>query len=111
MELLLLVGAGAFVEWCVEKVLDVLESRVRPASLTHAQMLRAHRRRFVAVVLLLGWTAVLGAISIGTAFAKVTSMSLWLQTLVIVAFAIYTLSVTLRRWRRLKRARLHTRRQ
>jgi hypothetical protein len=110
MELLFLVIAGAFVEWCVEKVLDALESRERRASLTDAQVLRAHRRRFAAVAVLLGWTAVLGAISGGTAVATGTSVSLGLQTLVIVAFAIYTLRVTLRRWRRLKRARLRNRR-
>ena len=111
MELLLLVIAGAFVEWCVEKVLDAsLESRKRRASLTDAQVLRAHRRRFVAVVVLLGWTAVFGAISSGTAVATGTSLSLWLQASAIVAFAIYTFRVTLRRWRRLKRARSRTRR-
>ena len=109
MELLLLVVAGAFVEWCAEKILDALpESRKRHASLTDAQVLRAHWRRFVAVVVLLGWTAIFGAISSGTAVATGTSLSLWLQTLAIVAFAIYTLRVTLRRWRRLKRARWRT---
>jgi hypothetical protein len=110
MELLLLAIAGAFVEWCVEKVLDALERREPVASLTDAQVLRAHRRRFVAVVVLLGWTAVLGAISSGAAIGTATSLSLWLQTLVIVGFASYMLRVTLRRWRRLKRARLRNRR-
>ena len=110
MELLLLVIAGASVEWCVEKVSDaLLERRKRRAPLTAVQVLRADRRRFVAVVVLLGWTAVFGAYSSGIALATVTSLSLWLQSAAIVAFAIFTLRVTLRRWRRLQRDRWRTR--